>query len=75
MAETYKLTGPSGIDVWTNLPEGAKLTLINGAVGEVIANPHDGGWIQVKFLKHPQESMVGAEEFVFFNEVESAVRD
>lgn len=72
MAETYKLTGPGGIDVWTNLPEGAKLTLINGAVGEVIANPHDGGWIQVKFLEHPQESMVGAEEFVFFNEVASA---
>ena len=72
MAQTYNLKGQGGIKVWTNLPDGIKLTLINGAIGEVIANPHDGGWIQVKFLKHPQESLVGAEEFVFFNEVESA---
>lgn len=72
MAQAYKLTGQGGIEVWTNLPEGVKLTLTNGAVGEVIANPRDGGWIQVRFLSHPQKSMVGAEEFVFFNEVSSA---
>ena len=75
MAQTYKLTGQGGIEVWPNLPEGVRLTLTNGAVGEVIANPHDGGWIQVKFLEHPQESMVGAEEFVFFNEVSAAEGD
>lgn len=73
MAEkTYNLKGQDGIRVWTNLPEGTKITLINGAIGEIIANPHDGGWVQVKFLEHPQEAMVGAEEFVFFNEVEAA---
>jgi hypothetical protein len=74
MAETkYDLTGQGGIEVWTNLPEGAKVTLINGAVGEVVANPHDGGWVLVKFEKHPQADKVGQEEFVFFNEVQEAV--
>jgi hypothetical protein len=71
--QKYNLKGQDGIRVWTNLPEGTKITLINGAVGEIIANPHDGGWVQVKFLEHPQASMVGAEEFVFFNEVQEAV--
>jgi hypothetical protein len=72
-AQRYDLAGPNGIDVWRNLPEGTKLTLLNGAVGEVTANPRDGGWIMVKFLEHPQDpSKVGQEEFVLFNEVRSA---
>jgi hypothetical protein len=74
MAETaqYDLSGGDGIKVWTNLPEGTRLTLLNGAVGEITGNPHDGGYIQVKYLEHPDPSMVGEEEFVFFNEVKSA---
>ncbi len=74
MAETrkYNLSGPDGIDVFRNLPEGAKLILLNGAVGEIIANPHDGGFIQVTFLEHPDASKVGQEDFVFFNEVRAA---
>ena len=74
MAETkkYDLAGQGGIKEWTNLPEGTKVTLLNGAVGEVIANPHDGGWVEVKFLEHPQPSQVGEEVYVFFNEVQSA---
>jgi hypothetical protein len=76
MAETmqYDLTGQGGIQVWSNLPEGTKLTLLNGAVGEVTANPHDGGFVLVKFQEHPQDpSKVGQEEYVFFNEVRAAV--
>ncbi len=75
MAETsqYDLSGPGGIDVWRNLPEGAKITLLNGAVGEVVANPHDGGWVLVRFEEHPQDpSKVGQEEYVMFNEVKGA---
>jgi hypothetical protein len=71
-AKQYDLSGAAGIKVWTNLPEGTKLTLLNGAVGEITGNPHDGGYIQVKFLEHPDASKVGEEEFVFFNEVKSA---
>ena len=75
MAETkqYNLTGQGGIDVWRNLPEGAKITLLNGAVGEITANPRDGGWVLVKFEVHPVDpSKVGLEEYVMFNEVKGA---
>ncbi|MSQ26890.1 MAG: hypothetical protein EXR51_01960 [Dehalococcoidia bacterium] len=75
MAETkgYDLTGKGGIQAWSSLPEGTKLTLLNGAVGEIIANPHDGGWVLIKFQEHPHDpSKVGQEEYVFFNEVQTA---
>ena len=74
MAETqkYELGGQGGIAVWTNLPEGVTLTLLNGAVGTVVANPHDGGYLLVEFHAHPDSSKVGEEEYVFFNEVKSA---
>jgi hypothetical protein len=72
-SKRYNLTGPGGIEVWTNLPDGATITLLNGAVGEVVANPHDGGYVLVKFLEFPQDpSKVGQEEYVFFNEVKAA---
>jgi hypothetical protein len=75
MTETkqYDLAGQNGIQAWSSLPEGTKITLLNGAVGEVTANPHDGGFVLVKFQKHPQDpSKVGQEEYVFFNEVRAA---
>ena len=72
---TYTLTGPGGIQVFRNLPEGAKVTLTDGAVGTIIANPNDGGFVQVKFTEHSNTSMIGAEEFVFFNQVVSAVSE
>jgi len=75
VAETkqYDLAGQGGIDVWRNLPEGTKVTLLNGAWGVVTANPRDGGWVLVKFEEHPVEpSKVGEEVFVMFNEVKSA---
>jgi hypothetical protein len=69
----YDLTGQGGIQVWTNLPDGVKITLLNGAHGEVIANPHDGGFVLVKFDEFPSDpSRVGTQEYVFFNEVRSA---
>lgn len=68
----YDLNGQGGIDVWRNLPEGTKITLLNGAVGEITANPRDGNWILVKFQEHPEASKVGQEEYVFFNEVKGA---
>ena len=53
-----------------NLPVGTKVSLRGGAVGEVTANPEDGGWIYVKFLESPADpSKVGEEELVFCTEV------
>jgi hypothetical protein len=71
-AKKYDLTGQGGIQVWTNLPEGTKITLDNGGVGEVTANPRDGNWVLVKFSAHPDPSKIGQEEYVMFNEVKSA---
>jgi hypothetical protein len=75
MAETktYDLSGQGGAQVWSQLPEGTTLTLLNGAVGTIIANPQDGGWVQISFTEHPDPAMVGQEEFIFFNEVKTAV--
>ncbi|MFN0071950.1 MAG: hypothetical protein ACKVVP_10740 [Chloroflexota bacterium] len=69
----YDLAGPTGIDAFINLPEGVKITLLNGAVGEVTANPHDGAFVLVKWIDHPVDpAKVGEEEYVFFNEVRAA---
>jgi hypothetical protein len=71
--QKYNLTDKNGIEVFRTLPEGATITLLNGAVGEVTANPMDGGFVLVKFREHPvNPSLVGQEEYVFFNEVRSA---
>ena len=72
-SKKYDLSGQHGAEVFRELPEGARITLLNGAVGEVTANPHDGGFILVKFLEHPKDpSKVGEEDYVFFNEVRGA---
>ena len=72
-SKKYNLSGQHGAEVFCTLPEGTRITLLNGAVGEIIANPHDGGFILVKFLEHPKDpSKVGEEDYVFFNEVREA---
>ena len=72
-SKRYILTGQHGAEVFRSLPEGTRIKLLNGAVGEITANPHDGGFILVKFLEHPHDpSKVGEEDYVFFNEVREA---
>jgi hypothetical protein len=74
VAETkeYNLAGQDGITVWSSLPVGTKITMLNGAMGEVTANPRDGSWLLVKWSEHPEAAKVGEEEYVFFNEVKGA---
>jgi hypothetical protein len=72
-SKKYDLSGRNGSEVFRTLPEGTKVKLVSGAAGEIIANPHDGGYILVKILEHPLEpSKVGDEDYVFFNEVREA---
>jgi hypothetical protein len=72
-SKKYNLSGQGGAEVYRTLPEGTRVTLVNGAVGEITANPHDGGYILIKFLEHPKDpSKVGEEDYVFFNEVREA---
>lgn len=69
----YDLTGANGADVFRNLPVGTKVTLANGAAGEITANPNDGAYVLVRFAEHPHDAAkVGEEEYVFFNEVRAA---
>jgi hypothetical protein len=72
MPTTYNLNGQDGIQVFNDLPEGTTVTLTDGSVGTIIANPRNGGFIQVKYTKHPNASQVGEEEFIFFNQVTKA---
>jgi hypothetical protein len=72
-SKKFVLSGQHGAEVFRTLPEGTTIKLLNGAVAEIIANPHDGGFILVKFLEHPKDpSKVGEEDYVFFNEVREA---
>lgn len=68
----YDLSGVHGAEVFRDLPDGAKLRMTNGAVGEIIGNPHDGAIMQLRFLEHPDPAMVGEEEFIFYTEVKEA---
>ena len=56
--------------ILTNLPEGQKVKLRDGAIAEVIANPRDGGWIFIKFIENPSDpSLVGTEDMAFATDV------
>ena len=49
-----------------DLELGAKVRLKDGAVAEVVANPKDGVWIELRYLNVPQNpAQEGTEELVF----------
>jgi hypothetical protein len=70
VAEQYELGGVHGAENFRTLPEGVKLELKNGAIGEITGNPHDGGFILLTYLEYPgNPAKVGEEEAVFFQDV------
>ena len=70
------LTGVHGAEVFRDLPEGLKIKLANGAVGEIIGNPHDGAILQVRIVESPNDAArVGVEDFVFYPDVQEVVDD
>ena len=73
-SQQYDLAGVHGAEVFRDLPEGLKLRLTNGAIGEIIGNPHDGAIIMLRIVEHPEDpSKVGEEEFVFYTDVKGVV--
>jgi hypothetical protein len=69
-SKEYDLSGPNGAVVFRNLPEGLKVRLTNGALGEITGNPHDGAYLLVRILENSADpSKVGNDELVFFNDV------
>ena len=48
------------------LQPGTKIRLVGDATAEVVANPRDGIWIQVRYLTSPADpAQVGTEELLF----------
>jgi hypothetical protein len=70
VAEKYDLEGIAGAETFRMLPEGLKLKLKNGAIGEITGNPHDGGFVLLTYIEYPgNPEKVGEEEAVFFLDV------
>jgi hypothetical protein len=48
------------------LKPGTKIRLVDDATAEVVTNPRDGIWIQVRYLTSPADpAQVGSEELLF----------
>ena len=53
-----------------DIPVGARLQLRGGAIAKVTANPQDGAWLFIRYLKVPSDpSKVETEDMVFCTEV------
>jgi hypothetical protein len=74
VSNQYDLTGVHGAEVFRTLPEGLKIELNNGAVGEITGNPHDGAYLLLTYLEYPDNpAKVGEEEAVLFTDVKRVV--
>jgi hypothetical protein len=70
VSNQYDLTGVHGAETFRTLPEGLKIELKNGAIGEITGNPHDGAILLVTYLEHPDDpGKVGQEDAVYFLDV------
>jgi hypothetical protein len=71
-SQEYDLTGVHGAEQFRDLPEGLKVTLINGATGEIVGNPRDGAILIIKILESPENpAEVGEEQAIFYPDVKS----
>lgn len=62
---------PAGGPLLREAPAGTKLLLKNKSVVEIIGNPGDGGWVQVRYLESPTGSpAVGEDEWLFYTDVQ-----
>jgi hypothetical protein len=72
--EQYDLEGVHGAEVFRTLPEGLKIELKNGAIGEITGNPQDGAVLLVTFIEYPENpAKVGEEDAVFFTDVKRVI--
>ena len=61
---------PSGGPLLREVPIGTRLLMKDQSIAEVIGNPGDGGWVQVRYLESANApSTVGEEEWVFYTDV------
>lgn len=72
----YDLRGVHGAETFRDLPDGLKLALTDGAVGEIVANARDGAIVILRIIDDPKNpDRVGTEETVFFTEVRGVVKE
>ena len=71
-SSSYDPNSTEAAYAYRDLPEGARVTLKNGAVAEITGNPRDGAWLLIRFIEHPDPAMVGQDDMVFFTDVEGA---
>jgi hypothetical protein len=73
-SKKYDLHGVHGAEVFRDLPEGLKIKLSSGAIGEITGNPHDGGFLLIRYVESPDNpSQVGEEEAVFYQDVKEVI--
>jgi hypothetical protein len=74
VSNQYDLTGVHGAETFRTLPEGLKIELKNGAIGEITGNPHDGAILLVTYLEYPDNpTKVGEEDAVYFLDVKRVI--
>jgi hypothetical protein len=67
---------PAGGPLLREVPEGTKLLLKDQSVVEIIANPGNGGWVQVRYLESATGTpAVGDEEWLFFTDVKDFAQE
>ena len=61
---------PAGGPLLREVPVGVKLSLKDGSIVEIVGNPGDGGWVNVRYLESATgDPAVGEEEWTFFTDV------
>lgn len=71
MSETYDLNGIAGAENFRDLALGLTVTMLDGIVGKITGNPHDGAWLVIEITECPSDpSRVGEEDVVYFQDVE-----
>jgi hypothetical protein len=62
---------PAGGPLLREVPLGTKLLLKDKSIVEIIGNPGDGGWVQVRYVEPAGDSAAaGTEEWVFYTDVQ-----
>jgi hypothetical protein len=67
---------PSGGPLLREAPVGTKLLLKDQSIVEIIGNPGDGGWVQVRYLEtSAEDAAVGDEAWVFYPDVQDFAQE
>jgi len=73
-SKQYDITGIHGAEIFRDLPLGLKLRMIDGALVEIVGNPHDGAVLVVRVIEPGERSpAVGEEDTIFFADVKEVV--